>query len=68
MTVKEYNERLKILNRAQSFVLCIDHALEKSDENTKMQFEVIGWTKELKEFLLSATECYSKDMRSRVEI
>ncbi len=68
MTVKEYNEWHRTLNHARSFVSCIDHALGKSDENAKMQFRVIGWTVELKEFLNNAIECYAKEMRGRVDI
>lgn len=67
MKVKEYNEWHKKLNNARSFVSCIDHALEKSDNNAKMQFGVIGWNEELKEFLNNAIECYAKTMRSKVE-
>lgn len=66
MTVPEYNEWHKELNRARSFVHCIDHALEKSDGNAKMQFEVIGWSPELKDFLNSAIECYADKQRSSV--
>jgi len=68
MTIKEYNEWYNKLNHAKSFVYCIDHALQKSDENTKMQFKVIGWSEELKEFLDKAIECYAEEVRSRVEI
>lgn len=68
MTVKEYNEWCNKLNHAKSFVYCIDHALQKSDKNAKMQFRVIGWSEELKEFLDKAIECYAKEVRSQVEM
>lgn len=58
MDVKEYNDWYQKLNMARSFIHCIDHALEKSDENAKMQFSVIGWSPEMKEFLNEAIECY----------
>ena len=32
-----------------------------------MQFGVIGWNEELKEFLNNAIECYAKTMRGKVE-
>lgn len=54
MTVKEYNEWYKKLNNAQSFIFCIDHALQKSDDNARMQFLVIGWSDEMKQFLEDA--------------
>ena len=68
MTVKEYNEWYSKLNAARSFVYCIDHALQKSDENANMQFRVIGWSEELKEFLDKAISCYAKEMRNQVEV
>lgn len=67
MTVKEYNEWYRKLNNARSFVYCINHALDKCDNNAKMQFEVIGWSNEMKEFLNEAIECYAKKQRTLVE-
>lgn len=66
MTVREYNEWYKKLNNAWSFVHCIDHALEKSDNNAKMQFSVIGWTTKMKEFLEDAIQCYAKQMKVEI--
>jgi len=63
MTVREYNEWCKKLNNARSFVYCIDHALQKSDDNAKMQFSVIGWSAEMKDFLETAIECYAQKQR-----
>lgn len=55
MTVKEYNEVFyPQCNKAFSFVNCIDHALQKSDENARMQMKVIGWDEDTKAFLLDA--------------
>ena len=55
MTVKEYNEIFyHLCNKAFSFVNCMDHALEKSDDNARMQMRVIGWDEDTKEFLLEA--------------
>lgn len=67
MTVKEYNEWYNKLNHARSFIHCIDHALQKSDENAKVQFNVIGWSEELKEFLDNALEYYGKHVKSTVD-
>lgn len=63
MTIPEYNKWYTKLNNARSFVHCIDHALQKSDENAKMQFSVIGWSVEMKEFLDAAIEYYGKKQR-----
>ena len=67
MTVGEYNEWYKKLNNAMSFVFCINHALQKSDYNAKMQFSVIGWSDETKQFLEDAIECYAKRKKEEVE-
>lgn len=68
ITVSEYNKWYQDLNRASSFVSCIDHALQKSDENARMQLEVIGWSEETKNFLEEALMCYQQVMRSRVQL
>lgn len=55
MTIKEYNEKFyPQYNKARSFVSCLDHALQKSDDNARMQLAVIGWDEDTKEFLLEA--------------
>lgn len=55
MTVKEYNEIFyPQCSKAFSFVNCIDHALQKSDDNARMQMKVIGWDEDTKAFLLDA--------------
>ena len=55
MTIKEYNEQFyPQCNKAYSFVSCLDHALQKSDDNARMQLKVIGWDEDTKEFLLEA--------------
>ena len=55
MTIKEYNEIFyPQCNKAFSFISCLDHALQKSDKNARMQMEVIGWDEDTKEFLLEA--------------
>ena len=55
MTVKEYNEIFyPQCMKAFSFVNCMDHALQKSDDNARMQMQVIGWDENTKAFLLEA--------------
>lgn len=55
MTIKEYNEQFyPQFRKALSFVTCMDHALQKSDDNARMQMKVIGWDEDTKAFLLDA--------------
>ena len=55
MTVKEFNENFwPQYNKAVSFVNCMEHALQKSDDNARMQMRVIGWDKDTQKFLLDA--------------
>ena len=66
MTVKEYNEVFyPQCNKAFSFVNCIDHALQKSDENARMQMKVIGWDEDTKSFLLDAIRRMEDSARER---
>ena len=67
MTVKGYNEWYsKRYNKALSFVLCIDHALEKSDDNAKVQMKIIGYDDDTKTTLLEALETLRKSKRFEV--
>lgn len=60
---KEFNsETYPKISHARSFVSCIDHALQKCDENARRQFECIGWSDEVRETLLRAV-----DLLERVE-
>lgn len=55
MTVKEFNEYFyPQYNKALSFVNGMEHALQKSDDNARMQMKVIGWDEDTKAFLLYA--------------
>ena len=55
MTIKEYNTiYYPAHNKAVSFVNCLDHALEKCDDNARMQLGVIGWDEQTKNLLLHA--------------
>ena len=55
MTVHEYNTiYYPAHNKAVSFVRCLDHALQKCDDNTRMQLDVIGWDEQTKNLLLHA--------------
>ena len=51
MTVKEFNENFwPQYNKACSFVNCMEHTLQKSDDNARMQMKVIGWDKDTQMF------------------
>ena len=55
MTVHEYNNiYYPAYNKAVSFVNCLNHALEKCDDNARMQLNVIGWDEQTKNLLLHA--------------
>ena len=56
-TVKEYNQQFHPLyNKASSFASNVDHALQKSDENARMQMRVIGWGEDTKHIILAALD------------
>jgi len=64
MTVKEFNENFwPQYNKAVSFVNCMEHALQKSDDNARMQMRVIGWNEDTKLFLLDALRRIERDAR-----
>ena len=64
MTIKEYNEIFyPLCNKAFSFVNCIDHTLQKSDDNARMQMKVIGWNEDTKAFLLDAISRIQSDAK-----
>ena len=55
MTVQDYNTKfLPAYNKVSSFVSCLEHALEKCDDNARMQLRVIGWDEQTKMLLLHA--------------
>ena len=55
MTVSDYNKRFyPAYNRAFSFLVNVDHALSKCDDNARMQLKCIGWDEQTKAFLNDA--------------
>ena len=57
MTPQEYNKHFyPQYLKACSFVNGVDHALAKSDDNARMQMQVIGWDESTKCFLLDAID------------
>lgn len=64
MNIKEYNTiYYPAHNKAVSFVHCLDHALEKCDDNARMQLDVIGWDEQTKNLLLHAL--YMMDQKTK---
>lgn len=69
MTIEEYNTKFyPIINNAESFVSCIDHAIEKCDDNTKMQFKVIGWNEQTKLIILDALYQYHNRVKDVMKL
>ncbi len=57
MTVQEYNNWYsKDYSKALSFLNCLDHALEKCDDNARLQLELIGYGEDTKVTLRKALE------------
>ena len=57
MTIPEYNKIFyPAYNKAFCFVHNFEHALQKSDDNARMQMECIGWDEETRQFLLDAIQ------------
>lgn len=64
MNIVEYNTiYYPAHNKAVSFVSCLDHALQKCDDNTRMQLDVIGWDEQTKNLLLHAL--YMMDQQTK---
>ena len=69
ISVQEFNtDYFWRINNASSFIHCIDHALEKSDENAKMQMRVIGWDDKTKQTLNDAVAALDKQWRSMIRL
>ena len=69
MSVQEYNnEFYPAYNKAECFVRTLDHALQKSDENARMQCRVVGWDNETKDFLTKALLEYKSQIKKTIRI
>lgn len=67
ISIQEYNTvHYPQINKADCFVRNLNHALDKSDDNAKMQCRVIGWDDETKEILTKALELYRQDIKSKI--
>lgn len=64
MTIPEYNKVFyPQYNKALCFVMNLNHALEKSDDNARMQMKCIGWDEDTKNFLLDAISRLKDDAK-----
>ena len=69
MTITEYNTKYyPTMNNARSFISCLDHAIEKCDENTKMKLEVIGWNDACKNIILDALYQYDHHVKDVIKL
>lgn len=68
ISIKMYNETFSpILNKAESFISNLDHALEKSDENARMQCRVIGWDDDTKIIIKAAITAYREYVKGLIK-
>lgn len=68
MTVKEYNiVHLPKIKKAESFIYCINHALDKSDDNARIQMQVIGWDDETAKTINEALKLLRKKYQSEIK-
>lgn len=68
MTIKEYNTvYLPKIEKAESFIYCINHALDKSDDNARMQMQVIGWDDETAKTINEALELLREKYLSKIK-
>jgi hypothetical protein len=67
ITVQQYNNEIyPALNKADCFLANLDHALQKSDENARMQCRVVGWDDETKKLLRTLIEKYREDVKKKI--
>ena len=67
MTVKEFNTELyPKISHAKAFILNLDHAMQKAGRKAAEQVEMIGWSQEIKNFIVDAIDCYEKELRDRI--
>ena len=69
MTVKTYNtEFYPMLNKARSFIYCIEHAIDKCDnpDSVRHQLACIGYDEDLKIFLLDCLTTVDESVRKEI--
>lgn len=67
ISVQQYNNEVyPKINKADCFVANLNHALDKSDENAKMQCRVIGWDDETQQLLRTLIHEYREDVKKKI--
>ena len=67
ITVQQYNNEIyPKINKADCFVANLNHALDKSDDNAKMQCRVIGWDDETQQLLRKLLNEYREDIKKKI--
>ena len=67
ITVQQYNNEVyPMINKAECFVANLNHALDKSDDNAKMQCRVIGWDDETQQLLRKLLNEYREDIKKKI--
>ena len=67
ISVQEYNEQVyPALNKADLFLANLDHALQKSDDNARMQCRLVGWDEDTKNLLRRLVEDYRKEVKKTI--
>lgn len=67
ISVQQYNNEVyPKINKAECFVANLNHALDKSDENAKMQCRVIGWDDETQQLLRKLLNDYKENIKKSI--
>lgn len=67
ITVQQYNNEIyPALNKADCFLANLDHALQKSDENARMQCRVVGWDEDTKKLLRKLVEKHREEVKKKI--
>ena len=67
MTVKEFNDfYIHKFCKAVSFINCLDHALDKCDENTRKQLKIIGYDIETKNIIRNSLALLEASIRQDI--
>ena len=67
ISVQQYNNEVyPRINKAECFVANLNHALDKSDENAKMQCRVIGWDDETQQLLRKLLNDYKENVKKSI--
>lgn len=67
ISVQKYNDEVyPEIQKALSFISCIDNAIRKSEGDAEKQFRCIGWNDETKKLILDAIDQYNESIKTKV--